>query len=101
MERAEISGGLTQALLQVEEFHPPRIVDALFRGVLQRDGTTAVHFSAMLMFLHGRAASSFDWEQRPFFLKFQTEDRAQRAAAFRELCEKTGVGADRFLAAQE
>jgi hypothetical protein len=99
LETAEIFGGLTQTLLQVEDFHPPLIVDALLRGTLRRDGTTAVNFAAMLMFLHGKAASAFDWEQRPFFLKFQTEDAAQRAAAFRELCEKIGANAGRFLPA--
>jgi hypothetical protein len=99
LEGSEIYGGLTQALLQVEEFHPPKIIDALFRGVLARDGGTAVHFAAMLMFTHGKAETSFDWDKRPFFLKFHTEVRAEREAAFRELCKKIGVKADKYVAA--
>jgi hypothetical protein len=99
LEGSEIYGGLTQALLQVEEFHPPQVIDALLRGVLARDGETAVHFSAMLMFLHGKAETSFDWDKRPFFLKFHTGVRAEREAAFRELCKKIGVKADKYLAA--
>jgi hypothetical protein len=91
--------GLVQALLQVEDFHPPEVVDALFRGVLTRDGEDAVHFAAMLMFVHGKADSSFDWSQRPFFLKFNTEVPAERKAVFRELCEKLGVNGTRYLAA--
>jgi hypothetical protein len=98
LEQSEIYGGLTQALLQIEEFHPPKIIDALFRGVLARDGAAAVHFSAMLMFLHGKAETSFDWDQRPFFLKFHTEVNAERQSAFRELCEKLGVDANTYLA---
>jgi hypothetical protein len=91
--------GLVQALLQVEDFHPPEVVDALFRGVLTRNGEDAVHFAAMLMFLYGKADSAFDWSQRPFFLKFNTENHAEREAAFRELCEKLGVNGTRYLAA--
>jgi hypothetical protein len=97
LEHLEVYGGLTQVLLQVEEFHPPKIIDALFRGVLARDSDTAVHFSAMLMFLHGKAETSFDWDQRPFFLRFQTNVRSEREAAFGELCEKLGVDAQRYL----
>ena len=91
--------GLVQALLQVEDFHPPEVVDTLFRGVLSRDGETAVHFAAMLMFVHGKADSSFDWSQRPFFLKFHTEVPAEREALFGELCEKIGMNGTRYLAA--
>ena len=100
LEGLEIYGGLTQALLQVEEFHPPKIIEALFRGVLERDGDTAVHFAAMLMFLHRQAKTSFDWDQRPLFLRFQTDVPAEREAAFRELCEKLGVDANAHLAAR-
>jgi len=78
-------------LLQVEEHHPPPVIEALFRGALVRKGDIAVHFAAMLMFLHGRAAEAFDWDQRPFYLTFHTEDPAERAAAFRELCARVGV----------
>jgi hypothetical protein len=91
LEGATVYGGLTQALLQVEAFHPPRVVEALFRGVLGRNGETAVLFAAMLAFLHGKAESAFDWDQRPFFLKFDTADRAQREALVHELCRFLGV----------
>jgi hypothetical protein len=93
--------GIIQALLEVEEFHPPDVVDALFRGVLTRDGKTAVHFAAMLMFVRGKATSSFDWDQRPFFLKFNTEVPAEREAAFRELCEKLGIDGTHYMVADK
>ncbi len=88
LENAEAHGGLTQALLLAESFHPSRVIDALLRGVLARDGGTAGHFAAMLLFLHGEASSSYDMKQRPFFLKFQDGDRR---VLFRELCERIGV----------
>ncbi len=97
IEGADTYGGLTQALLQIEEFHPKAVIDALFRAVLARDGGPPVHFAAMLMFLHGKAKCAFDWEQRPFFLKFRTEERAEREALFRELCEKIGVKPEKYL----
>ncbi len=97
LEGADTYEGLTQAFLQIEEFHPPEIIDALFRGVLARRGGNAVHFAAMLMFLHGKAPSAFDWNQRPFFLKFNTEERAERETCFRELCRKLGVSTEPYL----
>src|SRR5262249_37349526 len=97
LEHSAFYGGLTQALEQVETFHPQEVIDALFRGLLKRDGETAVHFAAMVTFLHGKAASSFDWDQRPFFLQFNTENAADRRRYFRELCERIGVNADEML----
>jgi hypothetical protein len=97
LEDAELYGGLSQALDQVESFHPPRVVDALFGGLLKRDGGTAVQFAAMLMFIHGKAATAFDWDQRPFFLLFHTEDREDRRRHFCELCAKINVDPDEML----
>ncbi|HAX43542.1 MAG TPA: hypothetical protein PLF84_13005 [Bryobacteraceae bacterium] len=91
---AEVFGGLTQALLEVEEFHPPEIVDALFRGVLERDGAVAGEFAAMLLYLHGHADSAYDLAQRPFLLRFQEEERV---SLFVELCGRVGVDAGRYL----
>ena len=90
LETSKVYEGLTQTLLEVESFHPAKIVAALHKGVLARDGGTAMHFAAMLMFIHGKADSPFDWKQRPFFLKFNTEEKTEREAAYRELCEKLG-----------
>ncbi len=83
--------GLTQALELAEQHHPPVVVEALLRGTLEREGDIAVHYAALLMFLHGKAESSFDWAQRPFFLTFNTDDPHERSAAFRELCRQIGV----------
>ena len=97
LRHADLYGGLSRAIDQIETFHPPEIVDALFRGLLQREGEFAVHFAALLMFIHGKASSAFDWDQRPFFLKFHTEDAAERKRAFRELCERIGADATEML----
>lgn len=98
LKSAKFFEGLSQTLDQVEDFHPAPIVDELFRGVLKRDGTTAVHFAAMLCYIHGKAPEPFDMAQRPFFLRFNTENRAERETAFRELCEKIEADPSRYIA---
>jgi hypothetical protein len=97
LETAPLDGGLSQALDEAAEFHPKEIVEVLLRGVLQRDGEAAVHFAALLMFAHGKADSPFDWDQRPFFLRFNTPDQKEREAAFVELCGKIGVESSAYL----
>ncbi|MCL4866798.1 MAG: hypothetical protein KJZ47_12965 [Gemmatimonadales bacterium] len=80
-----IYGGLTATLLEVEAFHPSAVLEALWRGTSEREGEVAMHLAAMLLFLHGLAPEPFDWEQRPFLLRFHTEHRTARAAAVAEL----------------
>jgi len=97
LSTADLYGGLSQALDQAEDFHPPEVVDALFRGLLARDGEAAVSFAGMLMFLHGKTSEPFDWDQRPFFLLFHTADSVERRQHFRELCKKIDVDADALM----
>jgi len=56
--------------------------------VQKRGGDIAVHYAAMLMFIHGKAKSAFDWDLRPFFLRFNTEAPHERALACLELCAR-------------
>lgn len=51
----------------------------------------------MLMYLHGKADVPFDWEKRPFYLRFNTPDRLQKEMTFRELCEAIGIDAFEYL----
>lgn len=97
LQTAKFMGGLSQALDEAAGFHPKEVVEALLRGVLHRKGEAAVHFAALLMFIYGKAASPFDWDRRPFFLRFGTEDREAREAAFRDLCEEIGVDSSEYL----
>jgi len=57
----------------------------------------AVHFAAMLFYLFGKAKEPFDWEKRPFFLRFNTEDRKERVKVFRELCQKLKINPEKYL----
>lgn len=88
------SDELTGVMLEVEEHHPPRVIDALLEGVRTRDGVVAGEFAMMLLFLHGLAESPWDMGPRPFILRFQDE---ARDPLYRELCQRIGVNPDRLF----
>jgi len=96
LKSAEFGEGLSEAIDQAAEFHPPSVVDALLRGALHRDPDAAVNFAALLFYIYGKAKEPFDWEHRPFFLRFRAEG-ANREAAFRELCEEIGINPAAYL----
>jgi hypothetical protein len=96
LKSAEFFGGLSEAIDEAAEFHPPKVIDALLDGTLNRDGEVAVNFAALLFFLHGKSKEAFDWDHRPFFLRFNTTDPAERLAAFQELCDSIGVDPGTF-----
>ena len=83
--------GLLQTLYIVEKYHPTEIIRELFIGLLNREGDVAVHFAAMLFFIYGIDETYFPWENRPFFLRFNTSNTADRKIVFKELCEKIDV----------
>ena len=89
--------GLRQTLDIVEKYHPKEVVRELFHGLLKREGDVAVHFAAMLFYIHGKGETSFDWEKRAFFLKFNTENLSDRKIIFQELCKKINVDYREYL----
>jgi hypothetical protein len=94
LEETSLYGGLSQAIDEAAEFHPPKVIEALFKGALKREGEAAVHFAALLLFIHGKAETPFDDDKRPFFLRFATPaEDPRRREAFRELCERVGADA--------
>lgn len=94
LERSAFFEGLTQALDEVRRFHPPEVVAALWRGLIERDGGTAVHFAAMLWCLYGKSSSSFDVTERPLFLRFNAVDPTARARAVEALRARLGIAGD-------
>jgi len=97
LQTAAPYAGLSQTLDQVADHHPAEVIDALLHNALAREGEVACHLAAMLMYVHGKAAEPFDWAQRPFFLRFNTEDRKERELVFRELCKKIDVDPAMYL----
>ena len=74
-----------QAIDQAVAWHPAEVIDALWRGLSEREGPVAVHYAALLTYLYGRADSLFDFDQRPLFLRFHADDPAHRADALAAL----------------
>jgi hypothetical protein len=98
LQHAQIFGGLSQVLDDIEEYHPAEVKEALIKGLLSREGDVAVLFAAMLFYIYGKAKEPFDMKQRPFFLLFNTEDKEERLQAFRELCKQLSINPEKYLA---
>ncbi len=97
LETATLTDGLSGAIDQAAEFHPPAVVDALLRGARAREGQAAVHFAALLLFIHGITDEPFAWSERPFFLRFHSTGD-ERWKVFQELCDKIGIDPASFEA---
>jgi hypothetical protein len=97
LQRADIFGGLSQVLDDIEEFHPPEVEEALIIGLLNRKGDVAVLFAGMLFYLFGESKEPFDMNQRASFIRFNTENKDERVLAFRELCEKLKIDPEKYL----
>jgi len=62
----------------------------MLRRVARDPGTTAVHLIALLYYIFGITKQAFDWEYRPFFLRFIPGDDSDRRAAFAQACQRIG-----------
>jgi hypothetical protein len=89
--------GLYQTLYIVEKYHPKEVIKELFYGLLNRDGEVAVSYAAMLFYIYGKTESYFPFENRAFFLKFNTSKLSDRKIVFKELCEKISVDCTEYL----
>jgi hypothetical protein len=89
--------GLDPTLTQIEQTHPPEVIEAMLKRIATDPGVAAVHFAAMVCFLFGAAKEPFDWELRPFFLRFNPGDEVDRREAFVELCQKIGSESVQYL----
>ena len=88
----DIVRAVASGALDLAESHPtPRVKRAVLDCARLAAPTTRVHAAALLMFLCGKADEPFDWNQRPFFLRFASEDNRELRAAWTELRERTGI----------
>ena len=98
LREATVMHGLSYALDLAHAYRDaPGVMDGLFRAALREDREVAMHAAALLAYLHGNAKEDFDWDRRPFFLRFAHDDRAVREGAFRELCAECGVDPGPYL----
>ena len=94
---AVLFSGLTRALDLAVELRTPAILEALFRATLRDEGEVAIHPAARIAFVYGKGKDEFDWDLRPLFLRFNTQDRGEREAALRDLCALCGVDPEPYL----
>ena len=88
----DIVRAVERGALNLAQTHPtPRVKRALLDCARLAEPATRVNAAAMLMYLSGKAEDPFDWEQRPFYLRFASEDNQELRAAWMELRERTGV----------
>ena len=99
LRSAGLYEGLTHAFDLAVELRKPAMLAALWRATQRPESEASVHAAARLAYLYGQAASDFDWELRPLFLRFGTADEAERAAATAELGKLCGVDPATFLGA--
>jgi hypothetical protein len=97
LKSANFYYGLTQTLNIVEKYHPKEVIKELFHGLLNREGEVAVQFAAMLFYIYGKTQTYFPFENRAFFLKFNTSKLSDRKIIFQELCKKINVDYREYL----
>jgi hypothetical protein len=91
LRTTNLSNGLSYAIDMAEEYPSPRIQETLLDLALRGDEDQRVHCAALALYLGGKAEEAFDWNHRPFFLRFGDEDRKVRMEAYKELCKRLGV----------
>lgn len=89
--------GLSLTLEQIEGEYTPQLQAAMLTRIARDPGVAAVHFAGLLLYLHGQAESTFDWEQRPFLLRFNPGDVADRRVALAELCDRIGASSETYV----
>ncbi len=86
IERAAAMSTLSRALSLAESCQTPSVRRAILNQARTGDSTTRVHMAALLFYLCGRSEQPFDWNHRPFFLRFgDHNDDADFRAAWKEL----------------
>jgi hypothetical protein len=78
-------GGLSQVLDMAEENPTPAIQETLLDLALNGNDEQRIHCAALALYLGGKADEAFDWNHRPFFLKFSDDDRNVQIEAYNEL----------------
>jgi HEAT repeat protein len=87
----DLSNGLSQAIDAAEEHPSPRIQETLLVLALNGNEDQRIQCAALALYLGGKADEAFDWNHRPFFLRFGEEDRKTQIEAYQELCQRLGV----------
>ena len=91
LAEATLLNGMTRALGLAEKHATPAVLKQLLACAQRGNDDIRCHAAALLHYLFGHAKSPFDWDKRPFYLRFVSKDRTERHAAYLELCRDLGV----------
>jgi hypothetical protein len=91
LRNSDLSNGLSRAIDLAEDHPGPRMQETLLDLALNGNSDQRVHCAALALYLGGKADEAFDWNHRPFFLRFGEEDRQTQIDAYKELCQRLGV----------
>jgi len=80
---------VSRALDMAEDCRTERVKEALMHCARGGSPEAKVNAAAMLLYICGEAAAPFDWEQRPFLLRFRSDDAREVQAAIEELQRRT------------
>src|SRR5262245_4415499 len=91
LRNTDRSSGLSQAIHLAEQYPSPRLQEALLDLALNGSEEQRIHCAALALYHGGKAESPFDWDHRPFFLRFGDDDRQVQIDAYKELCQRLGI----------
>lgn len=91
LAEATLLNGMTRALGLAQEHASPAVLKQLLLCAERGNDDIRCHAAALIHYLFGIAKSPFDWDKRPFYLRFVSKDRKERRAAYIELCREVGV----------
>jgi hypothetical protein len=94
--KAELEEQVIQAVMQgayemAESMPTRRVKQALLDSVLVVDRQIRVSAAAFLLYICGQTSEPFDWDQRPFFLRFGKESGEELRLAWEELRRRAGL----------
>jgi hypothetical protein len=94
LDHTSILNGMAKVLRFAEEHPTGAVRKKLLHSALHGHDDLRVHAAALVHFLYGASASSFDWAHRPLYLKFGAKAGSLRRAAYQALCAQIGVEPD-------
>jgi hypothetical protein len=92
--------GTTHALALAKDHPTESIKRTLLWCCVHGNDDIRIHCAALSLFLHGKASSEFDRDQKILF-KFSDTSKSARVEAFTELCRMIGVNPDPYLSERE
>lgn len=92
LPETKIGDGLSYALSLAEKYPSERIKQKILWCCLYGNDDIRIHCAAMMLYLYGKASTSFDTNQKIVF-EFREQDRSKRIIPFLKLCQQIGVDA--------